>query len=409
MKKFSIFTVLALFFGSISLFSQTNNACDGKRYRDNVFAAATMKTIQYATGIDYDNSTIKLSMDVYQPTGDDPTVKRPVVILAHGGSFITGNKSNMATYCQTLAKKGYVAVSMQYRLYPWFLLGFPDSTAIMDAAFKAAGDMKACVRFFRADAAATNQFNIDPENIFIGGYSAGAVTAGIAGYLKMDDDLPPFIQTIVSNNGGIEGNTGDATNLAQSSKASLVMSFSGGLYRKEMLDADEPPLYSIHGTADDVVPYISGLAANVAYLEGSGKVHPYAKTIGLQNYLETCTGGDHVNMYNTNSTFASQVNNFISVSTAAMEAIVCGTSSADDVLSGKLAWSVFPNPTSGSFSIQFSEEIQSTDVQVFDLAGRQVARLQNVRSGSPVAVDFGKGVFFLKSEQLPGVLKIVVQ
>lgn len=52
----------------------------------------------------------------------------------------------------------YVAASIQYRLFPLFTLGFPDSIKIFNTAVKAVGDMKAAVRHFRDDAATVNQF-----------------------------------------------------------------------------------------------------------------------------------------------------------------------------------------------------------------------------------------------------------
>ncbi len=410
MQKRISSSLFLLFSLPLFLAAQQNNGCDGQRYRQDAFSATTKKTVQYAVAKDYGGGTINLSVDVYQPVGDDAAVARPVLIFAHGGSFVTGDRTQMAAWCQAAAKKGYVAATMQYRLYPWFLLGFPDSTQIMDAACKATFDMKACVRFFRKDAAAGNQFKIDPNLVFIGGYSAGAVTADLAGYMNLDDDLPAFVTNIVEKNGGIEGDTGDSLNHTFSSKAKLVMSMSGGLYRKEWLDANEPPFFGIHGTADDVVPYTSGLAANVAHLDGSSLLRSRADAVGLQNHLETCTGADHVNMYGATSPFAPQVANFVDKASAAMQEIICGTTSADDIFNEKSNWSVFPNPTSGDFSVRWNENLATADLQIFDLAGRQIFSQKNVQNGSQIqTLKLGSGMFFVKISASKTVKKIVVE
>jgi hypothetical protein len=211
------------------------------------------------------------------------TATVPVVLLAHGGTFIFGNKQDMKDWCERYARKGYVAASIQYRLYPVIPFGFPDSVKIIDAAVKAMSDMKAAVRFLNQDAAGANQFKIDPEHIFIGGYSAGGVAALHAAYLDTTDAMDPFIRTTLDNNGGLNGNSGDATNLSFPFTPSAVVNMSGGLYRRAWITENSVPLVSFHGTADATVAYESGLAANLIYLEGSGILHPQAELVGLMD------------------------------------------------------------------------------------------------------------------------------
>ena len=66
-----------------------------------------------------------LVCDIYEPTGDS-IVNRPVIIVAHTGSFLpavvngqpTGTKtdSSIVEQCMRWAKKGYVAVAFSNRL-----------------------------------------------------------------------------------------------------------------------------------------------------------------------------------------------------------------------------------------------------------------------------------------------------
>ena len=83
--------------------------CDN-RYSIELFNDVNVETVTYS-------NLYNLQMDIYTPYGDNCT-NRPLIILAHGGSFIGGSKSNptMVDLCETFAKRGYVAASINYRL-----------------------------------------------------------------------------------------------------------------------------------------------------------------------------------------------------------------------------------------------------------------------------------------------------
>ena len=46
-------------------------------------------------------------MDIYRPVGDTET-NRPLIIFAHGGTFIFGSKNNPTAvdFCEAFAKRG---------------------------------------------------------------------------------------------------------------------------------------------------------------------------------------------------------------------------------------------------------------------------------------------------------------
>ena len=50
---------------------------------------ATLK-LMFHSGIP---KPVTLEMDIYAPAGDDPSAKRPLLMMMHGGSFFIGNKS----------------------------------------------------------------------------------------------------------------------------------------------------------------------------------------------------------------------------------------------------------------------------------------------------------------------------
>lgn len=388
-----IFAVLALY--SPSMLAQ-NPGCDGSRYLDNVFPSVKKTTLTYAPTVSHLGQNINLLMDVYEPEGDNLS-SRPVVILAHGGSFIFGDKSMMQPWCELLAKKGYIAVSIQYRLFPFLVLGLPDSTKIFDTAIKATGDMKAAVRFFREDAATANLFRADAANIFIGGYSAGAVTALHTAYLDDTDDVPSFLKLLITNNGGLEGSSGTASNKTYASSSKAVVNMSGGLYRSYWVDQVEAPLVSIHGTADATVPYTYGLAANIAFLEGSSLIHAQANSVGLWNNLLTVPGAGHTDLYEQ-AQWKPYVDSFWVNATTLLESITCATVGVTDLKQQTERWSIFPNPNTGeNLHLQLPENVTGVDLGVFDMMGKQVMTHKNLANQQAISLaPLPSGIYVLQ-------------
>ena len=93
--------------------------CDNGMYLTEQFSSFTVQSnIQYGQAINSEGVNIDLLMDIYLPDADNRT-QRPVLILAHGGSFIGGSKTadnSIVELCGRFAKLGYVTVSMNYRL-----------------------------------------------------------------------------------------------------------------------------------------------------------------------------------------------------------------------------------------------------------------------------------------------------
>ena len=395
-KRFSLLAFLGCFSALLTLHAQ-NPGCDGTRYKADVFTTVKKTTVTYAPSTSHLGDSISLMMDVYEPVGDALS-KRPVVVLAHGGSFMFGDRTMMQSYCELLAKKGYVAATITYRLFPLFTLGFPDSVKIFDTAVKAVGDMKAAVRYFREDAATTNQFRADADNVFIGGYSAGAVTALHAAYLDLNDNIPTFLANLLPPNGGLEGNSGTASNKTYSSSSKAVVNMSGGLYRKIWVDSTEVPMSSIHGDADGTVPYKAGLAANIAFLEGSGRIHPYALSIGLESYLLTVPGAGHTDLYD-DAKYAPQRATFWTQTTTLLERLTCAiVGNQEPEQPSAEPWLLSPNPVTGDeFRVQLPLSLQSADVWAYDAAGKKVLTVHHVPQGGSVPIGhLPKGVYSIQ-------------
>jgi acetyl esterase/lipase len=286
---------LYLLVASVFISTVTMAQCNG-RYQTEIFNSVNKTTINYSDV--YTNSYHE--MDVYTPDGDTET-NRPIILYMHGGSFYGGTKSmsDCIDFCTSMAKRGYVAASLNYRLAN--MISFIASQEEQyTTVLKAVSDVKSAIRYFRKDFANGDTYGIDPNTIFVGGYSAGAVIAIHLAYIDSTSDLPTApinVQAIVNNVSPTHGLEGDAGNYGYSSDVSGVVSFAGGINDVDWLDANDEPLVSIQGTSDLTVNYNCGPGMNnqlILTLCGSGEMHPKADNVGILNDHLSFSGTDHL-------------------------------------------------------------------------------------------------------------------
>ena len=96
--------------------------------------------------------------DLYLPAVDPPKRGYPVVVLVHGGGWISGDKWTLAGYSRLLATHGFAAITINYRLAP-------------DHKFPAQVDDVRSALIWAKENANRLKFNLDRLGIF--GYSAG--------------------------------------------------------------------------------------------------------------------------------------------------------------------------------------------------------------------------------------------
>ncbi|MBL7898903.1 MAG: carboxylesterase family protein [Crocinitomicaceae bacterium] len=249
-----------------------------------------------------------LKLDLYLPDKAEKS-KLPLIILAHGGYFLAGNKKDLELECIGLASNGFAVASINYRLIDVEESEMSYKRAVVDAVF----DMKAAVRFFRKEIAANNSWSLDADNIFIGGYSAGAITSLHYAYTSAPQDIYDMGGNLMLNyilrHGGKEGDSG---NPGYSSAVSGVINIAGSLHSAQLVDANEPPLFSIHGTADNIVPFETGISgeSNVE-TEGSGLIHKRAELVGLKNKLIAVVGEDHFLFYERPEFYLQEITAFV--------------------------------------------------------------------------------------------------
>jgi hypothetical protein len=236
-------------------------------------------------------------MDIYTPQGDTE-INRPVVILAHGGSFIGGSKTDpdVVYFATELAKKGYVTASISYRLSVNAFDLIAEQTTVK-VVFNAIQDGKAAVRFFRKDAATTDAYKINPDQIFFGGVSAGGILAMNLTYVDTITDLPEsggsLWQTWLTELGGLEGNSG---NPGYCSRTNGTFGFAGGIADSNYIDPDDVPWYGCHTVGDQTVLYDCGFPLNgntPVNLCGSNVVDKRMNSVGTYHHFDSYGGADH--------------------------------------------------------------------------------------------------------------------
>jgi hypothetical protein len=234
---------------------------------------------------------------------------RPLIIWIHGGSFIGGSKTDgdMVTFSNRFAKKGYVCASIDYRLgfFPF------DSANAVKAVVRAVQDSRAALRFFYKDRATTNTYKIDTNQIYIGGSSAGGITALHIAYLDDECELTSYLTTAtITQLGGLEGASG---NPGYSSTVQGVINGCGALAKYSWLEAGDVPLCSVHGTNDNTVKYNRGIVnpgVPLMYLDGSRMLHERACAVGLEHQFYTFPNAPHV-PYAGNQAYMDTTVNFI--------------------------------------------------------------------------------------------------
>ncbi len=133
--------------------------------------------------------SIDLKMDVYEPIGDT-FQERPLVLVLHDGSFLppvtngriigTKNDSSVVEICTQLARRGFTAAAITYRL-GWNPLAASQielAGGLIQAIYRGVQDGRTAIRFFRKNyEEENNEFHIDPNRITVWGNGTGALLA----------------------------------------------------------------------------------------------------------------------------------------------------------------------------------------------------------------------------------------
>ena len=375
-----------------------NSACSGTRYLSKTFEEVKVTKAQlYGSNTSYGGTYKNLLMDIYEPKDDDAEV-RPVVILAFGGSFIHGNRTDLDKMCHFYASMGFVSVTIDYRLYDGPLYPIPSAAIMTDVAIKAMGDMKAAIRFLKQDAATKNLYKIDTNLVFLGGVSSGAITANAVAYLDgLDKDDSQMNSAIIAN-GGLNGNS--SSNFQYSSSVAGVLSFSGAVLDTNVIDASEPPIFMVHDDQDPTVAFGSGFANIFGFpiisVEGSLTMSIRANNIGLKNNLITVSNSaEHVSYFKSEATVWKD--SVLNASTKFLNNIICSDylQNIDGIDLFDIV-SVYPNPNNGFVNLDFGS-IEVNSVRLYTVDGRIIFKDEHINSSKyKFQIDGKLGLYFIE-------------
>lgn len=225
------------------------------------FDVRVSRGIVYGSGavVEPKLAEVELRLDLYEPEGEGVEASPPGILLLHGGGWVAGDREDerIAAIATALAARGYVAASIDYRLLadsrPVPLSpAFRGFTAIPFFAATAAEDAYAAHRWLLANTA------VDPERMFIGGASAGAVSALTLAFSADDfgiPDPPRFLG---------------------------VVDLWGLIFQLDHVEAGEAAIFIVHGDADATVPFVL-----------SEQLVARATDVGVPFELHRVPGADH--------------------------------------------------------------------------------------------------------------------
>ena len=205
-----------------------------------------MEEIPFCEMPDFRGQTQTYRLDLIRAEGESGA-NIPAVFFIHGGGFTQPcdkRQSYISLFSRDLTKAGYAVVSPDYPL-------FDDDAHRDEAGGEQAGCEKAADAIHRAYqfiSEHADQYGLDRENLFVMGGSAGSMAAFYAIACYPEDCYRAFI-----NCWGAPGSLPD------------VHCF--------------PPTLSIHGDADQLVPFAREITFQEA-LEGAGVPHELIRLEG---------------------------------------------------------------------------------------------------------------------------------
>jgi acetyl esterase/lipase len=240
--------------------------------------------ITYATA----NATA-LKLDLYLPRSHPTPL--PTLILFHGGGWVAGQKERNVFQLLPYLSLGWAVMNVEYRM------------AYNSLAPAAVEDCLCALRWVASHA---KQYSFDTSRIVLTGGSAGGHLALITGMLPAESPLyrqcptdesvrwkegtePRVRVAAIVNWYGIT----DVADLLEGPNAKhYALEWFGSLGNREELAqvvspityvrAGLPPVISVHGDEDDVVPYTQAV-----------RLHAALDKVGVPNQLVTVHGGKH--------------------------------------------------------------------------------------------------------------------
>lgn len=389
--------IVLLFFVFSFQFTLSAQLCTSDRFTEiPVFDYADLDGdtgLVYGHALNWQGTDQFLKLNIaYPKTSIDTMPKRPLVFLVHGGGFVSGSRNDLNLEVYQFARRGFIAVTIDYRV--GLNCTAADTISQEKAIYRAIQDANAAMRYV---VSIGDAIGLDTSRIFVGGSSAGAITALSMIYVSQDE-----IDEVFPTVSGILGNLNNSTNsLTQTFSIKGMFNNWGGITRNFLDISEAVPTISFHGDADSTVyadTAYGGSCRNPQVIYGSIALYQQMLNWGVCNQTTIKPGGGH-GVYN-NSSESTEFR--VSKASCFFKSVMCGscysyytTDSIPATCSYTLSTAnndvkkqvVYPNP--------FSTNIQVTNLngdELFTLAdvhgkviytGRNLAQynLQSLSSG----------------------------
>ncbi len=391
MKK-QLLLFCAILFGSIAEYT-TAQDCTNGRYKLPLFTVDSIMNVRYGANVDQDGvDSVELFMDIYFPQGDTDT-DRPLVLLAHGGSFIGGSKEDMSAECRLFSSLGYVTATIKYRLLnvtPAILTG-DIGLAFKKEVLRAMHDMKSAIRFFRKSVAQDgNPYGINPDIIIAGGVSAGAILSNHITYLDKTSEIPSELTSYAASQGGIEGKSGNA---GYSSEPQLSISWCGAILDTSWIVAGDQPYVGVHNLDDQTVPNMEG-QPNIGLpvpvtLQGDSLIYKRTLNVGVPSQYMSVPGNQHC-------VFPPEAIPFV---TDFVHDQVCNQNLAVNENSMEVEFSIYPNPADEKFLIEIPSNQWHWNLSISNALGQEIyaGKINSAQNQIEVnSSNFEAGIYTVK-------------
>jgi acetyl esterase/lipase len=257
--------------------------------------AADLSRYEVHTNVVYHTANnYEAKLDLYLPPRSiPPTQPAPVVIVIHGGGWIAGTKEERVFEVLPYLQMGFAAVNVEYRL------------AQVSLAPAAVEDCRCALHWVFANA---KKYNFDPNRVVLQGGSAGGHLALITGMLTptagFDHECPSGAENVWSGNATTEKDPKVAAIVNWFGISDVVDELHGAnakgyavVWLGDQPNADEiakrvspinyvdknnPPIITIHGDKDALVPY-----------QQSVRLHKALDAAGVPNQFVTMPGAGH--------------------------------------------------------------------------------------------------------------------
>lgn len=204
----------------------------------------------------YGNTT-EAVFNFFKPVTKAPT---PLVIVVHQGGFVTGSKDDllMKRLCDDMGRCGVAAAAINYELIvpnTFSEVGgivldiIQRENSVKKQIYHAIQDVKTAVRYFRANA---NTYNIDPNQIHLVGYSAGAMAVLHAVFMSDEEARQHYFGPVIVEQEHCMDCRGGNPNVSSAVKGALAI--NGALFSSQFIsDTDTTALLLAYGKNDQMV------------------------------------------------------------------------------------------------------------------------------------------------------------